>query len=186
MTGVHIHYNGLRIHITLEDLFTWFEVFEQASCNMPSEYIEEIDLDECTYHAVVDDRYMDILKEYDKFKRSSNSSVRGDIYNIHDFSYVEVKNKINNKQSSVGNYEQRNLGLPNEFDSAYDERKDGVYLIALYEMIKGWGYAQNGTPFENRYITANKTNDGKYYVHNAHRVAILKHLGYKKVKAYII
>lgn len=168
---VHIHYNQLRIHLTLGDLFVFFEVFEWASKNIPEDFVKELVFDECDYHEVVDE-HIRTLKIY---AEGGNGGIT--------VSPDHLKRDINRTQSDCGDLSKRNFGLPPLFPKAYPRALDKLYLCALYEYLKKYGYAAG--PFEGKYMVA-YDSPGKPYILNAHRLTVLKFLGYKSAKCFLV
>lgn len=164
---VHIHYNDLRIHLTLGDLFVFFETFEQASHNMPEDRVKLLKFDECDFPEVVWD-YIKMLEGYSP--RPKNN-------------YNHFKNKIINKQSALGNMATRNFGLPTGFPAKYDPRLNEAYLKLLYGYIKRHGYAIGA--HERKYMVAYDLPE-KPHILNSHRLAVLMSLGFTSAKCYLV
>jgi hypothetical protein len=169
---VHIHYNQLRMHLTLGDLFVFFEVFELASKNIPKDFVKELVFDECDYHEVVNE-HLETLKAYTDGGGNGGISVNPD----------QLKLDINKLQSDCGDLSRRNFGLPPEFPKDYSKALDKLYLCALYEYIKKYGYAKG--PFKGKYLVAYDLSE-KPYILNSHRLAVLKFLGYKSAKCFLV
>jgi hypothetical protein len=169
---VHIHYNQLRMHLTLGDLFLFFEVFEWASKNIPKEYIQELMFDECDCHEVVNE-HLETLKAYAEGGGNGGITVHPD----------DLKVDINKLQSDCGNLSERNFGLPADFPKPYSKTLDKLYLCALYEFIKRYGYARG--PLKGKYMVAYNLPK-KPYILNSHRLAVLKFLGYESARCFRI
>jgi hypothetical protein len=169
---VHIHYNQLRIHLTLGDLFLFFEVFEGASKNIPEKYIYDLVFDECDYHEVVKE-HVETLKAYTANGGNGGISISPD----------RLKRDINAIQSDCGDLSKRNFGLPKDYPKNYSIAMDKIYLCALYEYIKRYKYASG--PFKDKYMVAYNLSE-KPYILNSHRLAVLKFLGYKSAKCFLV
>lgn len=164
---VHIHYNDLRIHVNLGDLMAWFEVFEHAYPNIPAEFIQELDLNAHKYHQVVDDHVEFLI-----------SHAAGE-FRVQ--TPTDVKNRIFIDKFSLGDYFQRNFGLPKDWPNPTPQVLDYAYLVALDNAIMTNGYAPDG-----KYMIAFKLKDGSIQFVNSHRLAVLKALGYKKAKCFVV
>lgn len=167
---VHVHYHDLRIHFKIADFLIWADVFQEAFYNLPDILIREIEIGQCVYHPVVKE-YLKILEEYDMGKHSftlENPAI--------------IKSKIIDCWSKVGDYKVRNLGFPQEYPGDVPKELDRQYLIAIYESMKK-GYAKE--KYKRCYVVAYKLRD-KIYLTGAHRVASLIHLGYTKIKVYLV
>lgn len=182
---VHIHYNDLRVHITTGDLLNWMEVFEQSQWNLINSGISiDIDLNDCDYHDIVD-VHLETLNKYNSNEGLNINDVTYKKENIG-LNFKTIKNVINNYMSSFGSYITRNFGLPKDFDAHNNEKADKLYLCSLYEVIKEYGYGNENPLTFGKLISAYKKDDGKLYVMNSHRLAVLKYLGYEKVKGYLV
>ncbi len=163
----HFHYNSLRVHLPLGDLMLWFEVFEQASKNIPDSFVKELTFISCDFHETVYE-HLNIIEKYKN----------GDGFNPE-----ELRVSMNNIESNCGDIFTRNFGLPPDFPKKFPKAVDHKYLMALYENIKKYGYAEG--PYYRKYMVAYDLKS-KPYILNSHRLAVLMALGYKKALFYVV
>ena len=97
---------------------------------------------------------------------------------------VEVKNEIFVDKFTIGDLFQRNFGLPEEWPNEVRKNLDKAYLITLYDAIKDYGYASGS--LHRNYMVAFKLKDGSIQFVNSHRLAVLRALGYRTVKCFVV
>ncbi len=168
---VHIHYNDLRLHLNMGDLLVWFNVFENAANNLPQSLVQEVTINKCWCHEVVDD--------YVKYLKESCSDNDEESVNSIKIKKIKLETKV-----QWGDYFKRNLGFIEPKKELIPKDLDLLYLTSVFQSIKKYGYAQG--PYLNKYLVVYKNVNGRPYILNAHRLAALITLGYEKIKVYMV
>ncbi len=194
---IHIHYRDLRIHLKKTDFLIFANVIRQglltlneANCViLPLNNIKD-DINNQKSGVFIPDiailKYLPLLKKYDE------EIVEGKIEQVS----AEDVIKLNMETKFYERLGDKNIQRPNGlndlglYPGLIPEELDNRYLYSIYESIKKYGYAKG--PFLNEYIIAYKldgvdrTDEGRIYIKDAHRIASLIHLGYKEIMVTLV